>query len=294
MTSALLTGSNVRTTPLAATLRAHSGDVAVADSRDGIAALVAGLPARSVGAYVQFLLAPEGVRSWAAQVTERFETLALLAPLLARTAVVVLVAEDPADPARDGRVVDALGLLAQAALATGGDTDVTVSVVHEASPATITRLLPGAAPVGGPGPLADFAADRDYADWRTDVLNVTSTSDVTYLGWLNQEGQPRVGLLRKSVVSPLPVPPDSAVAWGHTGPGARALGRALIGEILGGQDIDETLVEVFVKEVIDPLPATSFELSSRELRTWIHRHLNRRSPEPEDLGQARHRSGPPL
>jgi hypothetical protein len=96
------------------------------------------------------------------------------------------------------------------------------------------------------------------------------------------------------VVSPLPVPPDSAVAWGHTGPGARALGRALIGEILGGQDIDETLVEVFVKEVIDPLPATSFELSSRELRTWIHRHLNRRSPEPEDLGQARHRSGPPL
>jgi hypothetical protein len=290
MTSALLTGSKDRTTPLAATLRAHSGDVAVADSRDGIAALAAGLPARSVGGYVQFLLAPDGVRSWAARVTERIEMLALLAPLLARTAAVVLVAEDPADPARDGRVVEALGLLAGAALAAAGDMDVTVSVVHEACPATITRLLPGAAPAGGPGPLADFAADRDYADWRTDVLNVTSTSDVTYLGWLNQEGRPRVGLLRKSVVSPLPVPPDSAVAWGNTGPGARALGRALIGEILGGQDIDEALVEFFVKDVIDPLPATSFELSSRELNTWIHRYLNRRSADPGDLGQARQRS----
>jgi hypothetical protein len=272
MTSALLTGSKERTSPIAATLRAHSDDVVVADSREGIAALAAGLPARSVGSYVQLLLAPDGVRSWSAPVTERIETLALLAPLLTREAVVVLVAEDPADPARDGRVVDALCLLAQAALTAGGDTDVTVNVVHEASPATITGLLPGAAPGGGPGPLADFAADRDFADWRTDVLNLTSARDVTYLGWLNQEGQPRVGFLRGSVVSPLPVPPDSAVAWGDTGPGARVLGRALIGETLGEADIDDAIVELFVKDVIDPLPATSFELSSRELSAWIHRH----------------------
>jgi hypothetical protein len=272
MISALLTGSKERTSPLAATLRAHSGDVVVADSRDGIAGLAARLPARSVGSYVQLLLAPQGARSWAAPVMERIETLALLAPLLAREAVVVMVAEDPADPARDRRVVDGLCLLADAALSAGGGTDVTVSVVHEACPTTITRLLPGAAPGGGQGPLADFAADRDYADWRTDVLNLTSTSDVTYLGWLNQEGQPRVGLLRKSVVSPLPVPPDSAVAWGNTGPGARALGRALIAQTLGGQDVDDALVELFVKDVIDPLPATSFELSSQELTAWIHRH----------------------
>jgi hypothetical protein len=183
-----------------------------------------------------------------------------------------MVAEDPSDPARDGRVVDGLCLLAGAAVTAGGGTDVTVSVVHEASPSTITRLLPGAAPGGGTGPLADFAADRDYADWRTDVLNLTTTSDVTYLGWLNQEGQTRVGLLRRSVVSPLPLPPESVVGWGNTGPGAHALGRALIGETLGGQDIDDALVELFVKEVIDPLPATSFELSCQELQAWIRRH----------------------
>jgi hypothetical protein len=278
MTSALLTGSKERISPLAATLRAYRGDVVIADSRDRIAALAATLPARSVSSYVQLLLPQDGVVSWAAPVTERIETLALLAPLLTREAVVVMVAEDPADPARDGRVVDALCLLAEAALTAGGDTDVTVSVVHEASPATITRLLPGAAPGGGQGPLADFAADRDYADWRNDVFNLTSTSDVTYLGWLNQEGQPRVGLLRKSVVSPLPVPPGSAVAWGNTGPGARALGRALIGETLGGQDIDDALVELFVKDVIDPLPAASFELSSHELQAWMHRHRPAQPP----------------
>jgi hypothetical protein len=279
MTSALLTGSKERTSPLAATLQAHSGDVVVADTRDGIADLAARLPARSFGSYVQLLLAPDEVRSWTAPVTERIETLALLAPLLAREAVVVMVAEDPADPARDRRVVDALCLLAEAALTAVGDTGVTVSVVHEASAATITPLLSGAAR-GGHGPLADFAADRDYADWRTDVLNLTSTSDVTYLGWLNQEGQPRVGLLSKSVVSPLPVPSGSAVAWGDTGPGARALGRALIGETLRGQDIDEELVELFVKDVIDPLPATSFELSSRELTAWLYRYRPGQPPGP--------------
>jgi hypothetical protein len=272
MTTALLTGSTERTAPFAATLRAHSGDVVVADSRDGIAGLADRLPARSVGSYVQLLLTRDGWRSWAAPVTERIETLALLAPLLAPEAVVVMVAEDPADPARDRRVVDALCLLAGAALTAGGGAEVTVSVVHEACPAAITRLLPVAATGGGQGPLADFAADRDYADWRTDVINLTSARDVTYLGWLNQEGQPRVGFLCGSVVSPLPVPPELAATWGNTGPGARALGRALIGETLGGQDIDDALVELFVKDVIDPLPATNFELSSRELNAWIQRH----------------------
>lgn len=272
MTSVLLTGSKDRTSPLAATLRAQSGDVVVAESRDEIAALAGGLSPGSVGAYVQLLLAPDGVRSWAAPVTERIETLALLAPVLARGAVVVMVADGPADPARDGRVVDALCLLAKAALTTGGDTAVTVNVVHEASPATITRMLPGGAPHGGTAPLADFATDRDYVDWRTDVLNLTSTSDVTYLGWLNQEGQPRVGFLRGSVVSPLPVPADPPVAWGNTGPGARALGRALLGETLGGQDFDDALVELFVKDVIDPMPPTSFELSSPEVEAWVRRH----------------------
>ena len=43
------------------------------------------------------------------------------------------------------------------------------------------------------------------------MLNLTSTTDVTFFGWLNQEGSPRVGLLRGAVLSPLGVSEDTTV-----------------------------------------------------------------------------------
>src|SRR5256885_3925224 len=139
MNSALLTGSKERTSPLAATLRAHSGDVVVADSRDRIAGLAATLPARSVGSYVQLLLAEDGVRSWAAPVTERIETLELLAPLLAPQAVVVMVAEDPADPARDRRAGGALAPLPRAGPPPRRGARAMARRVPEGSPRADTR-----------------------------------------------------------------------------------------------------------------------------------------------------------
>ncbi|MCA1844886.1 MAG: hypothetical protein LC792_17175, partial [Actinobacteria bacterium] len=76
--------------------------------------------------------------------------------------------------------------------------DGTVKVLQDESVEAITREL---AQVGAPalvGPLADIAPDRPYADWRTDILSLTS-NDVTYFGWVNQDGCAKVGLLRGSV-----------------------------------------------------------------------------------------------
>jgi len=271
MATALITGSRHRTAPLDGTLRAHGGDVVVADSRAGIAALAARLPARSVGAYVQLLMdADAGRSSWAPPVTERIETVALVAPLLAPQAAVILVADDPADPAHDPRVADGLCLLAEAALS-GAEppVGVRVSVLPEASPEAITRMLgQETAPVMA-APLADFGADRDYADWRTDILSLTTAGDATYFGWLNQDGRPRIGLLRGSVLSPLPVEPDGAdVLWAGTA-GAEALGRALLADTLGAQTVDDGLVAGFVKDVLASLPPSGFELSAGEVRRWL-------------------------
>jgi hypothetical protein len=275
MATALITGSRHRTAALDGTLRAHGGDVLVADSRDGIAALAARLPARSVGAYVQLLMDADAGRSWAPPVTERIETVALVAPLLAPAAAVILVADDPADPAHDPRVADGLCLLAEAALS-GAEpaVDVRVSVLPEASPEAITRVLGHEAAKVVAGPLADLGADRDYADWRTDILSLTSCGDVTYFGWLNQDGRPRIGLLRGSVLSPLPVGPDDGAAlWGGVDAGAEALGRALIADTLGGQPVDDGLVAGFVKDVLGSLPPSGFELSAGEVRRWLRDQL---------------------
>jgi hypothetical protein len=273
MATALLTGSKHRTARFDEALRARVDDVVVVDCRDDVAALAARLPHRSVGAYVQWLMDADGAASFAPAVTERIETVALVAPLLAPTASVVLVADDPDDPAHDQRVADGLCLLTEAALARADHSGVTVSLLQEASPEAISRALQ---PEGSPGalaPFADLGTDRDYADWRTDILNLTSTSDATYFGWVNQTGSAKVGLLRGSVLSPLRVPLESAFTWGNTGPAAEALGGALIADALGGQPVDDGLVALFVKEVIGALPETGFELPATDIRRWLHDHL---------------------
>ena len=277
MATALITGSKHRTSRLDGALRAHRTDLVVADSRDGIAALAARLPARSVGFYVQLLMGADAGMAWAPPVTERIETVALVAPLLAPEAAVVLVADDPDDPARDPRVADGLCLLAEAALSSSDHGGVRVSVLPEASAEAITRALGGDALPGVAAPLADLGADRDYADWRTDILSLTSSTDVTYFGWLNQDGRPRVGLLRGSVLSPLPVGPEAASLWGDADAGAEALGRALIADTLDGQSVDDGLVAQFAKDVIGSLPPGGFELSAGEVQRWLRDHL---SPPP--------------
>jgi len=274
MATALLTGSKHRTARLDGALRARVDDVVVAGCRDDVAALAARLPPRSIGAYVQLLMAADAGPAWAPPVTERIEAVALVAPLLAPTAAVVLVADDPADPAQDQRVADGLCLLAEAALAQADQAGVTVSLLQEATPEAITRALGAEAVPGGIAPLADLEPDLDYADWRTDIFNLTSTVDGTYFGWVNQAGTPKVGLLRGSVLSPLAVAPDAGIGWGRTDLPAEALAAALIGDALGGRPIDDDLVTVFAKDVVGALPETGFELSAAEIRRWLNERLH--------------------
>jgi hypothetical protein len=276
MTTALLTGSKQRTSRLDGSLLVPEGAILVADSRDGIAALTSRLPQRSVGAYVQLLMDTDVAGpSWVPAVTERIETVALVAPLLAPDAAVVLVADDPADPAHDQRVADGLRLLAEAALSTttAEHAAVTVNVLQEGSPEAITRALGHHGVHGTVAPLADLGADRPYADWRTDILSLTGSTDTTYFGWVNQDGCAKVGLLRGSVLSPLPVAAEVPVTWGCTEPGARALASAVIDATLGGQTADEGLVDLFVKDVIGTLPNAGFELSASEVERWLRRQL---------------------
>jgi hypothetical protein len=279
MATALLTGSKHRTSRLSATLRSHEADIVVADSWDGMIALTSRLPERSIGGYVQLLMNDDAAPSWVPPITERLEAMALVAPLLVPDAAVVLVADESADPAHDQRVADGLRLVAEGALSDSDHVGLRVSVLQAASADEITSALrrPDRAQ-GWPGPLADLGAERDYADWRTDILNLTSTPDATYFGWVNQEGCPRVGILRGSVLSPLEVPPESPYAWGTGEPGSLALGRALITASLGGQSVDDDVVELFVKDVIGSLSPTGFELAASEVERWIRATLGASRP----------------
>jgi|SRR5581483_5109971 len=276
MATALLTGSKHRTAQLDGALRARADDVVVADSPAGLAGLVSRLPQRSVGAWVQLLMDTEtGAGAWAPPLTERIESVALVAPLLAPEAAVVLVADDPADPAHDERVAEGLCRLAEAALARADHAGVTVSLLQDASPEAISRVLRTGTPAGGLSPLAELEPELDYADWRNDILNLTSTLEGTYFGWINQAGDPRVGLLRGSVLSPLPGVADATVGWGRTDAPAEALAAALISDALGGTAIDDGIVTVFVKEVVAGLTEPGFELSAAEIHRWLHDHLHR-------------------
>jgi hypothetical protein len=270
MPTALLTGSKHRTSRIGGSLHLPEGDIVVVDSPDGIAALASRLPEQSIGAYVQLLMDAEpGGTSWAPAVTQRIETVALVAPLLAPDAAVLLVADDPADPARDRRVADGLRLLAEAALCTADHGGATVEVIRDACAEAISRALGSNSAAGLVAPLADFGADRPYADWRTDILSLTSSSEVTYFGWVNRDGSAKVGLLRGSVLSPLALAGESPVSWGTTESGARTLGSALLAATLGTPPADDGLVDLFVKDVIGSLPAAGFELTAAEVERWL-------------------------
>jgi len=156
-----------------------------------------------------------------------------------------------------------------------------VTVLHEITAGAIAAVLRRSARPGPMAPLADLGADRPYADWRTDILSLASSTDVTYFGWVNHEGCARVGLLRGSVLSPLTVPPESVVAWGTIDPepGTRALSGALLAATLGDQSVDDGLVDLFIKDVIGSLPPGGFELSVSEIERWLRQQLGE-APSP--------------
>ena len=129
-------------------------------------------------------------------------------------------------------------------------------------------IVPGDAPSGSSDPLADYGSDLAYAEWRNDLLNLTSGVDATYIGWTNHQGRPTVGVLRGAVVSPLAAASDAEFAWAECGFGAHCLGEAILADAMGVEPPGD-VVERFVKEIIDRLPPDEFELSTAGVGAWL-------------------------
>jgi hypothetical protein len=70
---------------------------------------------------------------------------------------------------------------------------------------------PGRTPCRAPRRSASALAHQaELADWRNGVLSLTSLPGASYIGWLTTDGKPKVGVPRRSVLSPLPMPPEAA------------------------------------------------------------------------------------
>jgi hypothetical protein len=187
-------------------------------------------------------------------------------------------------------------VLAEAVVADHGGDGVRVSVLdaHQ-SPADIAAAARGQLRSRSGPSLADFEPNLGYADWRSQVLSLSSANDATYFGWRGADGRSPVAIIRGAVLSPLrPVGAGSGpglFSWGNAGPGTVRLARALLADVMGaaaccpacggtGEDCPacggtgcsgpaEAHVEAFVREVIAPLGGDGFELPADAVQAWI-------------------------
>jgi hypothetical protein len=256
----------------------HTEAVAMALKREGFEALAweapgaaEGLPPGSVGCYVQ--LAPDTASSPVAEVqsvggslAQRIDTVARLSALLAPDAAVVLVASELGwDPA----ALHALRALAAAVVAKRVGSGARVSVVDSGDAGAIAAAARRERNQARAVSLADLAPEMTYADWRDEVLNLTSGVESTYFGWLRSDGVRRAAVLRGSVLSPLPDADDCA----------QGLARAVLMDALGATDTEAgglrewavSLADDFLHEVIRALPEDGFELPIHEVAAWVVR-----------------------
>ena len=92
-----------------------------------------------------------------------------------------------------------------------------------------------------------------------------------YFGWRGPDGRLRVGVLQGAVLTPLPLPAGGTEpSWGHQGPGAQTLAAAVVTHATGHQP-DPQLVELFAKEVIDPVTGDELELPATQVHAWLAR-----------------------
>lgn len=147
-------------------LDVHAAEVHAAD-------LPGGLPAASIHCYLQMppptadeALGPLGrVRAAAERLRERFDALARIAPLLAPTATVLLVADDSSGPS-----AGALSLLADALQ--GDHPQARVFVLDPSYSATeiAERARRETAPSPPWSSYVGVAAGLAYTDWRDEIL----------------------------------------------------------------------------------------------------------------------------
>jgi hypothetical protein len=115
--------------------------------------------------------------------------------------------------------------------------------------------------------MADLAPDLSFTDWREEVFNLTSGGGTTYFGWRRPDGVERAAVLRGPVLSPLldRSNGDHNLARAVL---ADAIGAAALGDL---QESDTTLVDDFLYEVIQPLPAEGFEMPIHTVAAWLVR-----------------------
>ncbi|MDQ3944236.1 MAG: hypothetical protein M3357_03610 [Actinomycetota bacterium] len=292
MSTALVTGANDRTSPVASALRTEGFETLAVDqgALDGVP-----LGPGSVNCYVQLpgVLPAGGIHPPA--LVARVDAVAAVSPFLADRAAVLLVADDLG---WDQRRRDALALLTEAALADHGPGVVRVAVLGEqVSPGDIVERVRAVVPS-----LADLAPDLGYADWRDEVLNMTGTAGRTYFGWTDGDGRSCAAVLKGTVMSPLRRPSSGAhtspvFSWGGTDPGAHRLAQALLADAVGadsrcagcagvggecpacgGDGLTgwaRDLAGAFVDEVVASFPPEGFELRVADVAAWLSRYASR-------------------
>jgi hypothetical protein len=270
MPTALVTGTLTDAESAVLALKREGFDVGV---REGATPGVAdGPPAGSIDCYVQLPPSPAqwsstlGGPALAAPFVYRLQTAAAVAPLLAPDAIVVLVAcEAGWDTARRR----ALRALAEGAVAEQVGSGRRIAVIDTCDMTDIAAVVRRELTTARRVSLADLALDLGFADWRNEVMNITSTAQTTYFGWQRPDGARRMAVLRRSVLSPLPVDGD--------GDGDHILARAVLTDALGPsapgdlQLWDDRLTEDFQREVIRLLPNDAFELPMHTVAAWVVR-----------------------
>lgn len=184
MPTALVTGSFDRVPEIAIALKSQGFDILAA----GGGALENGdLEPRSIDCYVQLPgKVPEGNGSAlsrtraviAGEMLARFDVAALMAPLLAPSATVVLVADGGENGGTDSATVvrTLVGLLAEAILR-DSPVGVQATVVDDHQTATEIAALARGRTQSGPTPwwlYSEIDSDLDFADWRNSMFCLSS------------------------------------------------------------------------------------------------------------------------
>jgi hypothetical protein len=184
--TALVTGSPDRVPEVTVALKSEGFDIVSSGTPSAVAEAAVGVPTGTVDCYVQLpsgLPAENGnlgqARAVVAEtVLARFDTAAQLAPLLAPSASVVLVASDldrvngPVGSRRHA-LRALLGVLADALRLDHSARRVRV-VVDERSPAEIAAIARGSEPATS---YPELSADLSFADWRTEMLMLEKAPD---------------------------------------------------------------------------------------------------------------------
>ncbi len=189
MRSVLVSGPADQAGAVADALRRQGFDTFGLDLPPGLGTGATGeRPRRPVDCYVQ--LAPGGgaaAGSPTRTLLRRVEAVAVVSPLLAHDATVLMVADDC-----DRRRRDALRLMAEAALNDAGGGATRVVVLDEPlSPSTMVAAARRREARRDRVSLVELSPELPHADWRNEVFSLTGRDDSLIREWIAGQHAPR-------------------------------------------------------------------------------------------------------